>query len=106
MCGFRIGYIAACKKLMSILIRVHQNSYCARPRPSQDAALAALTQESDEIAYMLEQFDKRRKLIYGTLQELQLTCAYPQAAFMFSPMFLLWAWMGILFASVFLKNME
>lgn len=85
MCGFRIGYIAACKKLMSILIRAHQKIVLCATSSSQDAALAALTQESDEIAYMMEQFNKRRELIYSTLKELGLPCAYPQAAFYVFP---------------------
>lgn len=85
MCGFRIGYIAACKKLMSILIRAHQKIVLCATSSSQAAALAALTQESDEVAYMMEQFDKRRRLIYSTMEEVGLPCAYPQAAFYVFP---------------------
>lgn len=85
MCGFRVGYIAACRELMSIIIRAHQKLVLCATASSQDAALAALTQESDEISYMMTQFDKRRKLIYGVLKELEIPCQFPQAAFYVFP---------------------
>lgn len=85
MCGFRVGYIAACKKLMSILIRCHQKIALCASTTSQDAALAALTQDSDEIAQMMKAFDERRMYIYNTFVELGIPCSKPQAAFYVFP---------------------
>lgn len=85
MCGFRVGYIAACKKLMSILIRGHQKIALCASTTSQDAALAALTVESDEVAMMLAEFDRRRTYIYDTLVDLGIPCNKPQAAFYVFP---------------------
>ena len=59
MCGFRIGYIAACRSLMQILIRCHQKLVLCATSFAQDAALAALQGKSDEIDLMLREFDKR-----------------------------------------------
>lgn len=85
MCGFRVGYIAACKSLMQILIRCHQKIALCASSTSQDAAYAALTQESDEIAAMLRAFDERRTYIYNTFVALGIPCSKPQAAFYVFP---------------------
>ena len=85
MCGFRIGYIAACKNLMRILIRCHQKIVLCATSFAQDAALAALQGESDEIPHMLAEFDKRRMLIYEAFLKLQIPCNKPQAAFYVFP---------------------
>lgn len=85
MCGFRIGYMAACKNLSRILIRCHQKMVLCATSFAQDAALAALQEESDEIAHMLKEFDQRRMVIYDTFQKLGIPCNKPQAAFYVFP---------------------
>lgn len=85
MCGFRIGYLAASKSLMQILIRCHQKMVLCATSFAQDAALAALGKESDEMNRMLDAFDQRRKVIYDTLTELKIPCNRPQAAFYVFP---------------------
>ena len=85
MCGFRIGYIAACKNLMRILIRSHQKIVLCATSFAEAAALAALQGQSDEISHMLTEFDKRRVLIYDTFVRLQIPCNKPQAAFYVFP---------------------
>lgn len=85
MCGFRIGYMAASKALMQILIRAHQKMVLCATSFAQDAALAALKEDSGEISKMLEAFDERRTLIYDTLKELGIPCNRPQAAFYVFP---------------------
>lgn len=85
MCGFRIGYIVACKTLMRILIRCHQKIVLCATSFAQAAAQAALSQPSDEMEQMLRAFDERRLLIYNTLVELDIPCPKPQAAFYVFP---------------------
>lgn len=85
MCGFRIGYMAACRELMQILVRCHQKLALCASTTSQDAALAALEQTSPEIGLMLEEFDRRRTFIYDTFTELGIPCSKPQAAFYVFP---------------------
>ena len=85
MCGFRIGYIATCQNLARIIIRCHQKMVLCATSFVQDAALAALQQESDEIAQMLQEFDKRRMVIYNTFEQLGIPCNKPQAAFYVFP---------------------
>lgn len=85
MCGFRIGYIAASKELISILVRCHQKLVLCATSFAQDAAIEALTQPSTEIDDMMKEFDKRRLFIYNTLLELGIPCNKPQAAFYVFP---------------------
>ena len=85
MCGFRIGYAAACRDLMRILIRCHQKIVLCAGSFAQDAALAALQGDSEETAHMLAEFDRRRMLIYETFVRLQIPCNKPQAAFYVFP---------------------
>ena len=88
MCGFRIGYIAASKNLLNILIRCHQKIALCATSISQYAALAALEhekEESGEVQHMLCEFDKRRMVIYNTFKELNIPCNKPQAAFYVFP---------------------
>lgn len=85
MCGFRVGYIAACRELMSILIRCHQKVVLCATSFAQDAAMAALQQPSDEIDAMIREFDRRRTFIYNALLELGIPCNKPQAAFYVFP---------------------
>lgn len=85
MCGFRIGYIAASKDLIDILVRCHQKVVLCATSFAQDAALAALTQPDDEIQAMINEFDRRRNFIYKSLIELGIPCNKPQAAFYVFP---------------------
>lgn len=85
MCGFRIGYLVACKALMQILIRVHQKVVLCATSFAQDAACEALRHPSEEIDAMLAEFDRRRNLIYNTFVELGIPCNKPQAAFYVFP---------------------
>ena len=85
MCGFRIGYVAASKELIGILVRCHQKVVLCATSFAQDAALAALTQPDDEIQAMIREFDRRRNFIYNSLVELGIPCNKPQAAFYVFP---------------------
>ena len=104
MCGFRIGYIAACDALMRILMRCHQKIALCTSAISQDAALMALQQESEEIAHMLREFDKRRLLIYNTFVDLGIPCNKPQAAFYVFPNVSCLGMDGDMFCSRFLDE--
>lgn len=104
MCGFRIGYIATCKELARILIRCHQKMVLCATSFVQDAALAALQEESEEINQMLNEFDKRRMVIYNTLQRLGIPCNKPQAAFYVFPNVSSFGMDGNIFAERFLNE--
>jgi len=85
MCGWRIGYIAACRNLMKIMVRVHQTVVMSACSFGQMGALEALKGPQDSLHDMLREFDRRRVLMYEQLQEMGIPCNRPQAAFYLFP---------------------
>jgi len=63
MTGWRLGYVIAKPEIIGVLIRVHQYTTVCATSFAQAGAVAALTGPQDSIAYMVGQFDQRRRAI-------------------------------------------
>jgi aminotransferase len=61
--------------------KVHQYTIMSAPTTSQMAAVVALQQAEEEVQRMVEQYDRRRQLIVGGLNELGLDTFEPLGAF-------------------------
>lgn len=85
MCGYRIGYLAAPQHLIRVIVRAHQNIAMSACSFGQMGALEALTGPQDSLHNMLEEFDRRRVMMYEGLQEIKIPCNCPQAAFYLFP---------------------
>jgi len=81
MTGWRIGYAAGPSELISGLVRIHQYSVMSAPTISQFAALEALKTGEPYVREMLVEYDRRRKLIVGGLNEMGLATFEPKGAF-------------------------
>lgn len=81
MTGWRVGYAAAPGELLGAMRKVHQYTIMSASTTSQWAALAGLIHAEDEMDAMIAEYDRRRKLIVGGLNEIGLTCFEPQGAF-------------------------
>jgi len=81
MTGWRIGYACAPADLLKGLLRVHQYTIMSAPTPAQDAALVAVEQGDHHVAGMVAEYDRRRQLIVGGLNELGLKTFEPHGAF-------------------------
>jgi len=81
MTGWRIGYAAGPSELISGLVRIHQYSVMSAPTISQFAALEALKTGEPYVKEMLVEYDRRRKLIVGGLNEMGLATFEPKGAF-------------------------
>lgn len=81
MTGWRIGYVTAPAPIMDALRKLHQYLIMSAPTVGQAAALEALLNGEDDVAYMREQYDRRRRLIVSGFNELGLTCFEPRGAF-------------------------
>jgi aminotransferase len=81
MTGWRIGYAAAPAKIMEALRKVHQYTIMSAPTTAQLAATEALSQGEKAVLAMVEEYDRRRRLIVRGLNELGLTCFEPHGAF-------------------------
>ena len=81
MTGWRIGYAVAPEPWMTGLAKSVLYSSNGVSTPTQWAALAALTENSDFIEKSRAAYRQRRDLLIEGLNELGLTCAPPAGAF-------------------------
>ena len=81
MTGWRIGYAVANEPWMTGLSKAILYSSNGVSTPTQWAALAAFTTESDFLETSRAAYRERRDLLVGGLNELGLTCAPPAGAF-------------------------
>jgi aminotransferase len=81
MTGWRVGYVVAPAEVMGTIYKVHQYTIMCAPTVSQYAALAALREGEPYVEEMVAEYDRRRRLIVGGLNEIGLACFEPQGAF-------------------------
>jgi len=81
MTGWRVGYICASSELLAAFSKIHQYAVMSAPTISQYAALAALRIGEPFVLEMQAEYNRRRKLIVKTLNEIGLECLEPKGAF-------------------------
>ncbi len=81
MTGWRAGFAAAPASFIEGLVRVHQYTIMSAPTMAQAAALEALKNSQDSVNAMREEYDRRRRLIVGGLNQLGLPTFEPHGAF-------------------------
>ncbi len=86
MTGWRVGYIAAPKWIADGCNKVQGQITSANCSIAQRAALAAITGDIEPTNKMVEEYRKRRELVYKLLKEIPgIKTNYPQGAFYFFP---------------------
>lgn len=86
MTGWRVGYIAAPKWIANGSIKVQGQITSANCSISQRGALAAITGDLAPTEKMVEEYHKRRDIVYNLLKEIPgIKANYPQGAFYFFP---------------------
>jgi aminotransferase len=81
MTGWRIGFAAAPEDILKGLLRVHQYTIMSAPTMAQDAALEALRDGHAAVEAMRQEYNRRRELIVGGLNQLGLPTVEPRGAF-------------------------
>ena len=81
MTGWRIGYVAADRKYIEAMTRIHQYTMLCAPIMVQMAAIEALKCGEDDIRMMVNEYDKRRHLLVNGLNSMGLSCFEPSGAF-------------------------
>ncbi len=85
MTGWRIGYAAGPASIIKGLVRIHQYSVMSAPTISQYGAIEALKIGEPYLQDMLNQYDRRRKMIHQGLNDLGLPTFEPHGAFYVFP---------------------
>lgn len=81
MTGWRIGYAAGPADMLEGLLRIHQYTIMSAPTTAQTAALEALKVGEPHVQEMVDEYDRRRKLIVSGLNHLGLPTFEPLGAF-------------------------
>jgi aminotransferase len=82
MTGFRIGYVFGPEELISPMMLAHQFSVACVNGPAQYAAVTALEGPQNFVNDMIAEFDRRRRLLYERLNEIEgFRCKLPKGAF-------------------------
>jgi aminotransferase len=81
MTGWRLAYTCARAELTEAMMKVHQYVMMSAPTPAQFAAIEALKSGEEDVRGMVAEYDRRRKLVVSSLNDMGLTCAEPRGAF-------------------------
>ncbi len=81
MTGWRLGFACGPKEILAMMTKLHQFCIMSAPTTAQYAAIEALKNGDDDITMMRDQYDMRRRLVVGSLNEMGLTCFEPKGAF-------------------------
>ena len=81
MTGWRVGYACAPAEIMQGLLRIHQYTIMSAPTMAQIAALEAIQNGEEHVETMRAEYNRRRELIVGGLNQLGLPTFEPKGAF-------------------------
>ena len=85
MTGWRLGYALGNKEILKQMIKIHQYAIMCAPTVSQYAAIEAMYNGDQDVVYMRESYNQRRRFLYHELQRLGLPCFLPEGAFYMFP---------------------
>jgi aminotransferase len=81
MTGWRIGFASGPAEIIKGLVRIHQYTIMSAPTTAQSGALEALTSGQEYVDQMVAEYNRRRQLIVGGLNQLGLPTIEPHGAF-------------------------
>lgn len=81
MTGWRIGYVAAERSFIQALTKIHQYTMLSAPTMAQMAAIEALRNGEAGVEKMVQEYNRRRRIMVKRLNEIGLSCFEPKGAF-------------------------
>ena len=81
MTGWRIGYVAASRQFIQPMTKIHQYTMLCCPTMAQMAAIEALKRGESEVERMVQEYDRRRRVMLKRLNEIGLPCFESKGAF-------------------------
>ncbi|MBQ7398872.1 MAG: aminotransferase class I/II-fold pyridoxal phosphate-dependent enzyme [Clostridia bacterium] len=85
MTGWRLGYVCAPKEITKQMLKIHQYAIMCAPTMSQYAGLDAVMNGDEDIEYMKDCYNQRRRMLLSGLNEIGLSCFEPEGAFYVFP---------------------
>lgn len=85
MTGWRIGYVAADRRFIQALTKIHQYTLLCAPTMTQMAAIEALRNGEAEVEKMVQEYNRRRRFMVKRFNEIGLPCFEPKGAFFAFP---------------------
>lgn len=85
MTGWRLGYAAGPKEIISAMTKIHQYVIMCAPTMSQYAGLEALKNSMDSVEQMRLEYDERRKYVVERFRAIGMDCFEPLGAFYVFP---------------------
>lgn len=85
MTGWRLGYVCAPQPIAEQILKLHQYAIMCAPTTSQLAAIEAMKNGDEDIEYMAEQYDRRRRYIHRGLADIGIESFEPEGAFYIYP---------------------
>ena len=81
MTGFRVGFACGPEWLIEAMMKIHQYCMMCAPILSQEAAVEALKNGTEDVLEMRDQYQKRRDFIVRRFNEMGLACHSPRGSF-------------------------
>ncbi len=110
MTGWRMGFVCAPAEIDEAMFKIHQYGIMCAPTMSQYAAIEALKDGFGDnfatVEEMRDSYDKRRKFVLCSLEEIGLHCFEPQGAFYAFPSVKSTGLTGEAFAEGLLKSQK
>ena len=85
MTGWRLGYAVGPVPVIKVMTKIHQSCIMSAPTTIQYAAITALRQCDDQIEMMRDEYNRRRRYVVKSLNDMGLTCFEPRGAFYVFP---------------------
>ena len=85
MTGWRLGYAVGPVPVIKVMTKIHQSCIMSAPTTSQYAAITALRQCDDQIEMMRDEYNRRRRYVVKSLNDMGLICFEPRGAFYVFP---------------------
>jgi len=85
MTGWRLGFVAAPRELIKIMVKIYQYTTMCAPTMLQMGALEALRNSSDQVEKMRNNYWRRRNYTVQSLNKIGLDCHIPGGAFYVFP---------------------
>ena len=85
MTGWRLGYICAPEPLTRQMLKIHQYAIMCAPTTAQLAAIEAVKNGDDDVAMMVNEYNRRRRYIHSGLKSIGIQSFEPEGAFYIYP---------------------